>query len=377
VAPEVLAPQRLIGTMNSVEINEARCRRLIDRAIAKFELDLSGLVILTEAATGYYVLTPLIAALACADCVYALTQDSRYGSAQMVYEQTIALADRWGVARRIEVLLSREDDRIASADIVTNLGFVRPLDASFLRRLKHTAVIPLMFEPWEYRPEDLDLAECRRLGIPVLGTNESHPDLRTLQYIGHLVLKLLFELDIEVFRARVVVVGGGEFGDAVFSSLCATGAAVSMIRPEQGESLNQQHIRDLLTDCDAIAVVEHRHRKRLIGSGGQITARELRSINPGVVLVHVAGDVDYADLEAAEIPVRPSRFAPVGYMSVTTDYLGPRPLVDLHTAGLKIGEELARARAQGLPALEAEFTVLRKAHLSQGFTGYHDVKEWG
>lgn len=349
-------------------MNEARCRQLIDRTIGTLKLNLSGLVVLTEAATGYYMLTPLIAALAGADRVYALTRDSRYGNAQVVHEQTMALAERWGIAQQIEVLFSRKDERIAVADIVTNLGFVRPLDASFLRRLKRTAVIPLMFETWEYRPEDLDLAECRRLGIPVLGTNETHPDLQIFQYVGHLVLKLLFELDIEVFRARVMVVGSGEFGRAALNVLRAAGATVSQVRPAHGESLDQQHVRDLLADCDAIAVVEYQSRKMLIGPNGQITARELRAMNPAVVLANVAGNVEQADLEAVGVPVRPPRFAPAGYMSVTTDYLGPRPLIDLHTGGLKVGEALARARLQGLSRREAEEKVLGGLPLAQDFS---------
>jgi hypothetical protein len=30
-------------------------------------------------------------------------------------------------------------------------------------------------------------------------------------------------------------------------------------------------------------------------------------------------------------------------MKVATDYVGPRPVIDLHAAGLKVGEELVRA----------------------------------
>lgn len=363
--------------MAGVEIAGIRCRRLIENAIATFQLDLSGWVVLTEAATGYYILTPLIAALAGAENVYALTKDSHYGTARAVREETMDLSKRWGVSKKIEVLFSRHDEPIRTADIVTNLGFVRPLNAQFLTNLKPTAVIALMCEPWEYRPEDLDLDECRRLGIPVLGTNENHPDLQIFEYVGRLVIKLLFEMDIEVLRSKIVVVGGGEFGDAACNSLQAAGATVSRIRPEQGESLSLQYVSDLLANCDAVAVAEHRCREKLIGRDGQITGRELRSVNPGVVVVHIAGNVDVADLEASGIPVRPSRSVRRGYMSVTTDYLGPRPLVDLHTAGLKIGEELARARADGLAALETELRVLAKTGLSNGFSGYHELKASG
>jgi hypothetical protein len=62
-------------------------------------------------------------------------------------------------------------------------------------------------------------------------------------------------------------------------------------------------------------------------------------------------------------------------MSVATDYLGPKPLIGLHTAGLKVGETLARARIQGLSALQAEYATLRRLPIAQGFPGYHDIKE--
>ena len=50
-------------------MNETRCHQLINQAISLFALDLSNMIVLTEAATGYYMLTPLIAALAGAERV--------------------------------------------------------------------------------------------------------------------------------------------------------------------------------------------------------------------------------------------------------------------------------------------------------------------
>jgi hypothetical protein len=40
-------------------------------------------------------------------------------------------------------------------------------------------------------------------------------------------------------------------------------------------------------------------------------------------------------------------------MTVTTDYLGPKPVIDLHAAGLKAGEVVARSRLAGLSCDEA------------------------
>lgn len=319
-------------------MNLLRVHRLINDAIRTFSLDLNGLRILTEAATGYYALTPLIAALAGAERVYALTRDSCYGPATKVRDDTMELAHCWGVTDRIEVFCSRDDPRIKDADIVTNLGFVRPLDANFLRRLKPTSVISMMWEAWEYRPEDLDLGECRRLGIPVLGTNEHYPDLQTFGYIGLLALKLLFALDIEVYRCNIVILGSGEFCRITAATLQSEGARVIVADPGLEGVLKTERIQEALQIADAIVIVEHRNRKMFIGPRGDISAEELHAVNPALAVAHICGGVDRYSLGAVGLRCYPDRFAAPGYMSLATDYLGPKPLVDLHAAGLKVGE---------------------------------------
>ena len=348
-------------------MNEIRCRKLIDQAINNFDLSLSRFVILTEAASGYYMLTPLIAALAGAEKVYALTKDSQYGKAESISVKTLKLAEKWGVAKKLKILFSRDDKCIEQADIVTNLGFVRPLDAPFLKRLKSTVVIPLIWETWEYRQKDLDLRECRKLGIPVLGTNENHPELDIFRYVGNLAIKLIFGLDIEVFRSEVVVIGSGEFGTHITQSLIKAGANVTQIRVAEGESLRSPIAHKGLLSCDVIVVAEHHSRKPLIGFDGQITVKELHEMNPGVSIAHIAGRVNSKEIVAAGIPCRPDNIAPGGYMSVATDYLGPRPLIDLHTAGLRIGQVLAQAITEGYSGTTAEERASRLCPLGQCF----------
>jgi hypothetical protein len=350
-------------------VNAHRCRRLVERAIERFSLNLEGYTVLTEAATGYYLLTPLIAALAGAQQVYALTRDSRYGNVTDVYNETMKLARRWGVAQRVEIFCSRTDPRINQADIVTNLGFVRPLDQNFLRRLKPTAVIPLMFETWEYRAEDLDLAECRRLEIPVLGTNEHHPDLQIFDYIGHLALKLLYKLDVEVFQSLIIVLGSGEFAEVTRNTLESAGAQVFWVESQSPGALAANLTSEVFRSADALVIVEHQSRRRLIGYQAEIKAEDLKASNPGLVVAHICGGVDRDALAAAGLRCAPDQFALPAFMSVATDYLGPKPMILLHTAGLKVGEELARARLAGFDAKKAELLVLEQSPLAQGFTG--------
>lgn len=348
-------------------LNVPRCRRLIQTVIESLSLDLSGLVVLTEAATNHFSLTPLIAALAGADRVIAIGQDSGYGSFAIVKDGLAHLAEVWEMANRIVVTDDRRAPALSQADIVTNLGFVRPLDAAFLGRLKPGASVSLMWETWELRPQDLDIQACHRLGISVLGTNEEHPDLEVFTYLGHVAMKLLFGLDVEVFRSRIVVIGSGKFVASICQTLLKSGAeAVDVVAPERGM---QRH--ECFREADAILVVEHRIGDLLLGPDGWLDPRWLAEINPGVGVAHICGKVDQASLALAGLRHTPSRLADAGYMSVSTDYVGPRPLIDLHAAGLKVGEMLARCRQRGMSAVESELEVLRSSPLAQGFDDFH------
>ena len=353
--------------MPTPPLNLPRCRRLAERAIRALDLDLTGLVVLTEAATGAYALTAPLAALAGADRVIALTRDSRFGTAVEASGQTIAAASAFGVKDRIEITRDRASAAVADADIVTNLGFVRPLDRAMLRRLKVGAVVPLMFETWEFRHEDVDLAACHEFDIAILGTNESVPALRILEYLAPVAIRLLFECDIEVQGSDLVVLGSGPFVDAIIRGLAPLAGSVRQVEVEDLKA-DMAGVEKFLADADAVIVAEHRLKDRLIGAGGYLGAADLKRINPGLALVHIAGSVEREDLARSGVIHAPnSDFAPPGFMTVTTAFVGPRPLLDLHAGGLKVGELLARARLSGASREDAERMALAASPICQAF----------
>jgi len=314
-------------------------------------------------------LTPLIAALAGAEKVVALGRDSRYSSYKNARDQLLNLAYKWGVKDKIFVTDDRCDASITQADIVTNLGCVRPLNVDFLSRLKKTAVLPLMWETWEFRSQDLDIRACRQLGIPVLGTNEDHPELGTIKYLGAVAIKLLFELQVEVFRSRVVVVGSGKFATAIQLTLLDAGVeSVDIVIPSK-----EMESMDYWRCADAIVFAEHRLPDLLLGVGGWLDPKRIADVNPSVGVAHICGNVDENSLRNTGIRYTPSPFARFGYMSVTTDFVGPRPVIDLHTAGLRIGELMARLRFKGLAAFETEIQTLKQCPFAQGFEGVHMI----
>ena len=73
-------------------MNLTRIVRLMRTVIAELDLDLGGLTVYTEAATGAYAVTAVLAALAHAQRVYALARDNRYATSDHALAETKALA---------------------------------------------------------------------------------------------------------------------------------------------------------------------------------------------------------------------------------------------------------------------------------------------
>jgi hypothetical protein len=334
-----------------------REQRIAAECIARFDLNLTGLTVLTEAASGPYLFTPLIAALAGAERVLTLTTDSSYGAKEEVADATKEAATASGVRDRIEVSFDKRLDWFKAADIVTNSGFVRPIDAAAVAALKPTAVIPLMWETWEYRPGDLDLHACRKKGILVLGTCETQGPCDMRPYFGFLALKLVFELGLEGAAARVLLLGGNATVAApIRDFLLKIGMEVSWFGSDTDahpyEELSERPARGL-SDYDVLLVAEHADPRQLLGPNGVVSPAELAIENPDLRIGVIAGNIDADALRASGLRHLPERIRPFPYESYGAATLGPRPVLELYSAGLKVGEAMARARLDGAAPEEA------------------------
>jgi hypothetical protein len=315
--------------------NHPRTLRLIRESIDFFELDLSGLVILTEAASGPFVTTPIIAALAGAHQVLALTSDSSYASAEEVILQTRSLEHYCKIAKGIEISTDRALVLFSRADIITNLGFVRPIDASVVEVLKPTAVISLMCEEWEYRSSDVDQKACKEKGIVVAGINEDYSGMAVFNYCGWLCLKMLFEAQIEVYKSRILVVSSDKMGRAIFEQLKNIGIQVRLVK-------NLNVPVEELVNTDAIVVADYTRTDNIIGFEGDISPEIMKQIAPGITIIQFSGKIEFENLQRQGISVYPGIQLDPRRMAKTLAYLGVRPVIELHTAGLKVGELLVR-----------------------------------
>jgi hypothetical protein len=356
--------------VSPVDRAAGRSARLAEEFVERFGLDLAGLTVLTEAASGPYLATPLLAALAGAERVLAWTRDSRYARPDEVEEETRRAARAWGVGARIELTAERPDAHVAAADIITNSGFVRPIDAAMVARMKPTAVIPLMWETWEVRPDEIDLDACERAGILVLGTCESRPPCDMRGYGGSLAMKLLFELGLEGHGCRVALLGAQPtLGAPMRQALDGMGVAVQWFGERAGEGDVEPRSYDALrafllaeaATLDALIVAEHHDPRLLLGNAGVIACGELAAISPSLRVGVISGNVDGADLRASGLRFLPHAIQPFGHMSYQTYELGPRPVLELYAAGLKVGQEMARARLAGLDLEAATQQTVERA----------------
>lgn len=322
--------------------NPSRVRRLIEEAIRFNALDLRGLIVYTETGSGNCVTTPVIAAVAGAHHVTAIVQDSPYGRADRVADYTRRFAAGCGVSDRVEVVFDKTPETIGAADIVTNLGFVRPIDRQFVSMMKPGAVVPLMYEAWELRSTDVDVAACRERGIAVVGTNEDLPGLELFKYAGPICMQMLFEVEVEVYRSTLGVYSRDKFGGAITTFLQRAGAEVVLF-----DDLQCAAAKDFLRRADALILANYAGAECVVGPGAQISGPELKRIAPGLTIILFAGLADVAGLRAAGLPVHPDVAAtrPRKMYRLFAD-LGPRPHIELMTASLKVGEVMARGETR-------------------------------
>ena len=310
-------------------------RRLMRERIAATGLDLRGMTVLTEAATGAYATTPVIAAMAGATRVWAFTRGSRHGSVAEVTAGTLALARAAGVDDdSIAVIESLSPEILGTVDIVTNSGHLRPLDAALIEHLSPRAVIGLMFEGWEFRGEDLDRAACLQRGIPIVGVNERHPAVGVFPFLGPLCVRLLHDAGMPVAGQHVAVLCDNPFASFLIDGLSAAGASAELFDSADAVPPGR---------WDAVVVSLRPEDDRLRLADREI--EHLARVAPGAVLAQFWGDIDRDAAGRHGFALWPPQAPHPGHMAILLGALGPEPIVRLQTGGLRAAEIVHR----GLP----------------------------
>jgi hypothetical protein len=322
------------GPYTPPPIDEGEMLVSIRRRIAALGLDLTGLVVATEAATGAYAATAVIAALAGAREVIAIGKDTaRHGTFEDAVAAVTALAQRAGVLDRITFCRCFGEGTLERCDIITNSGAVRPITREMIERLPKHAVLAMMFEAWEYRPADFELDACRKNGIRITAVNERHPSVGVFDFLGPLLVQLLGRAGVAVPGGRIAVVCDNDFGPFLVKGIEADGGEPVLFASPAAVSPGP---------WDAVAIaLEPVENPRLTAE----TLAALADRAGGAPLAQFWGDLD----RAAAATLSFARIVPEvepqpGHMGVLLSDLGHEPIVRLQCGGLAAAAWTVRDR---------------------------------
>lgn len=301
----------------------------IEHRIGILGLDLSGFEVVTEAATGAYACTAVIAAMAGAT-VHACTRDTHsHGSAADAMKATRELARLAGVSERIIFSKGVPPGALVSCDILTNSGRIRPITRDMVRLLPARAVIALMFEAWEFRGTDIDLAACRDRGIKIAAVNERHRDVGVFSFLGPLCVRLLQEADMDVAGKRIAVLCDNPFADFLLAGLADAGATAVLFG-------NQLELTPGPWDAVVLSLLPQ--ESPLDHHQLEIMARKA----PGALFAQFWGDIDRKAASSLVMKVCPATEPGRGHMGILLNRLGHEPIVRLQTGSLKAAEIVLR-----------------------------------
>ncbi len=312
-------------------LNPHRLVTLMQQAIQRCDLQLQNLTVLTEAATGAYAVTPVLAAMAGAHKVFAIARNSRYGTVEEVKANIQQIAEIAGVSKRIEFIANKSKDIVAQANIITNSGHVRPINAEMIAWMKPNAVIGLMYEAWEFRPEDVDLIACRQRSINVVGVNERHPSVDVFSFLGIMAVKLLLDAGIAVYTSHILLLCDNPFRSFIERGLVNAGASVETVDSLATASTDKTY--------DAILVALQPRFEPLLSA---TDATAIAKCWPGALVAQYWGDIDRSAFLSHNIPVCPKVQPKPGHMGILPSAVGPEPIIRLQAGGLKAAEVIWR-----------------------------------
>jgi hypothetical protein len=329
---------------------------LIDKLVRQvnvLQLNLEGKIVLTEAATGAYIVTPVLAAIAGAK-VFAFSKTTRYGSLEEVFASTRQLADTYKkFPLDIHYVDRISPEIVAETDIITNAGHLRPLSESMLSHAKNEMVIPLMYEAWEWRDSDMDIKYIRKRGFRIGATNERHPDVDVFNYLGDMALKQIFDAGLCPYKNKFILLCNNDFGPFIAKTLSAVCEGLAVIDKDENKgsyNLDQidwiggfpeLKIPESYRNAEAVIFTAYPFDKDWIGEKTPINMQEIQTQLSDPFILRYCGDLNETALKNKGIHFFP-KHVHSGHMGILPSAIGNDPIIRLQSGGLKVGELLLK-----------------------------------
>lgn len=314
--------------------------------INELELNLKDKIILTEAATGAYVVTPIIAALAGAK-VIALTRNTKYGTVEEVKNQTNTIVQLFHENLDIQIVEELTSEILKDVDIITNSGHLRPLNSNILQHVKKGAVISYMYEAWEYREGDLDLEYCSKNDIKVVATNEKHPNIDVFNYLGELAVRLIHDAGKCLYKNKFIIISNNDFGYHIANTVIKLCDKIGVIDIEENKNKYPQNIDwignfpeieipESYKDTEAIIFTAYPFENTWIKEDGELKINSIKNLSNPIIL-RFAGHLDTQYLDKNNIEYYPKEVK-AGHMGVLLSEIGNDSVIRLQAGGLKVAE---------------------------------------
>ena len=199
-----------------------------------------------------------------------------------------------------------------------------------------------MFEKWELRTDDIDIKYCKSKKIKVAGTWEEFPNLNIFSYVGLLAMKMVFQLNLEIFKNEIFIWSNDSFGDKIKQTFEKNGSEKVHC------SIDENQLYNHISNCDFIFICDYDEEKCYFKSGGILNLKKIKDLNPYIKIIHLFGSIDYTLVAKNNIPIFPNYDGKPRTMSKTLNYLGPKPILKLLTSGFKVGEYLTKNQSSKL-----------------------------
>lgn len=299
----------------------------IRRRVGICQLDLTGWVVATEAATGAYASTAAAAAVAGAE-VWALAAESRYGTIADAEGDVAALLGALDVpTSRVTIVTDKNELPWERTGLLTNSGVLRPIDASSINRLPQTATVALMYEAWEAREGDLDYAAAAVRGIRVIAVDEHHPACGAFEFVGDLVAAAALRRRWPIRGVRIGVLSDNAFGEPVLGALKARGAEAMLVDPAAASA------HPPANDLVVVATTPAKSAGHSVTSPSP-AATDFVIASGAFACVQLWGDVDRDRLRAAGVLIEPEEARAEGHQGIAMSEAGFEAVVRLQVAGM-------------------------------------------
>jgi hypothetical protein len=309
-----------------------RAAKIINETKVKLNVNLLGYTVLTEVGSNLYIYSPIIPLLCGASNVLAFVKDTSYGSAENIKELCLQIANELGFSDKLQIATNILPEKwLREADIITNSGMLRPFNRKMISKFKKGAVLPLMFEAWELRDQDLDLPACKEYGIHVAGTWENHPSIKVFDYVQILCLKLAIEAGYEIMGNTIFIWSDDHFGEMIEKSFIQNGAKKCFL------STNIDLLKENASKIDFIFIADYDEKKDYETF---LDLKNLAQISPYLGIIHLYGKLNSENIKKLGLKLFPEKNGKAELMTYTLAHVGMTPLINLQVAGYRVAQEM-------------------------------------